>query len=261
MSTKRRALDGVTVLVTRPAGRGEALATGIREAGGEAIAFPVIRTRLDAPGDLLEPGGIDLSRFALAIFVSVPAVESVAESLRLKRDLLRGLPVAAIGPATAQALERSGIRVHFLPSGNADSEGLLAVLSGLPLENRDVVVYRGQQGRVLLENTLTARGARVHAVECYRRERVMNPPMEAFDRWLRAREGILTLTSVEILDALLAILSDDQCESVRRKPVAVLSDRIAIACRERGFSGPVAVARGAGDAAMVNTVYRLHAGS
>lgn len=258
MSIARQALEGASILTTRPDGRGEELAAGIRRIGGRVANFPVIQVRLNATTNLLSPDGIPLSRYSLGIFVSVPAVQAVAAVLSAEREFPEDLPVAAIGPATARTLESFGIDVRYLPVDSPDSEGLLELLSNVALANCDVAVFRGQKGRELLEQSLAAWGARVHPVECYQREPVQNPPTDILSHWLAERTGILTLTSVEILDTFLKVMTAEQRALVYRRPVAVLSERIAMACRDRGFTGPVAVSEGVGPQAMLDTITRLH---
>ncbi len=255
-----RSLETTRVLITRPGNRGAGLAAAVAAGGGEPLVFPVIAIEPGGSDQLLRPGGLDLADHALAIFISVPAVESLVRILGEPAVFPAQLPVAAIGPATAAALEAGGIRVRYLPRNGHDSEGLLAELESLPLDGSNVVLYRGQQGRELLEERLAERGARVHAVESYRRVPAADPPMENLARWLEDDNAVLTLTSVAILDALVDVTPEERQADLRRHPVVALSDRIAKACRERGFSGPVKVALDTGDNDMLEAISEVRGG-
>ncbi len=101
----RPPLEGLRVLVTRPAHQSGALAALIESRGGTAIRLPVIeilpaRDR-DAAGALM--GGLEA--FSLVIFISANAVR---EGLALVDRVPRRARVAAVGEASAAALEQAG---------------------------------------------------------------------------------------------------------------------------------------------------------
>jgi len=101
-----RALQGVGVLVTRPAEQAEGLCAALEEQGAKVFRFPVIEIR--EPGDTTVLQGLlaRLNEFDLAVFISANAVNR-----GLPRALAQGrfpahLRVAAVGRRTAQELER-----------------------------------------------------------------------------------------------------------------------------------------------------------
>jgi uroporphyrinogen-III synthase len=104
------------VIVTRPLGREEPLASRLHELGHEVVLCPL--TRLEPLGD--EP--IDLSGYDWLLVTSVNGAAEVARRAR-------GRPkrVAAIGRGTAAALEEHGFRVDLVPPVSTQ-EGLLAAL-------------------------------------------------------------------------------------------------------------------------------------
>ena len=185
-----------------------------------------------------------LDRFALAIFVSVNSVHALAKTLTDSVRFPAQLAVAAIGQATADALERLGISVRFLPEGSHDSEGLLRALSKMPVEGRNVVIYRGDDGRNVLASGLSQRGAHVYPLESYRRHSSPSPLQESLVKWLDQPKGILLVTSVFILKSLLSRTPVKWQSQLVTRPVVTMSARIASACRAAGFHGLIQVTDG-----------------
>ncbi|HEU0303388.1 MAG TPA: uroporphyrinogen-III synthase [Gaiellaceae bacterium] len=104
------------VVVTRPAGQGEPLASRIEALGHDVVLCPLIR--VDPLGD--EP--VELSGYDWLI---VTSRNGAAELGRRARGLPRR--VAAIGPGTADALALAGLTVDLVPRVSTQ-EGLLAEL-------------------------------------------------------------------------------------------------------------------------------------
>ena len=102
------------ILITRPAGRGEKLASMLRDQGAEVILMPTIKTRII--NDALK--GVSLSGFDWVGFTSVTGVEALFALLANdERDIRELAPakIAAIGPATREALRKHGLKVDYMP--------------------------------------------------------------------------------------------------------------------------------------------------
>ena len=113
-----RPLHGVGVLVTRPRTQAIELVDAIEQQGGNAWCFPVIEiAALDKKQ--VERDVAELAPPDIVIFVSRNAVEY---GIGYSADAL----LAAIGPATANAVESAGRIVDIRPADGYDSEHLLA---------------------------------------------------------------------------------------------------------------------------------------
>jgi uroporphyrinogen-III synthase len=157
-------LRGRGILVTRPREQAAHLARLIEQAGGRAHLFPAIEIE-----DLPPPAALArLHKFDLAVFVSPTAVSKTMDRLEAWPRTLRA---AAVGAGTRRELERHGVRNVISPQGDADSEALLAVSEMQEMTGRRVVIFRGEDGRALLGDTLRQRGAHVEYAACYRRKR------------------------------------------------------------------------------------------
>lgn len=239
-------LAGARVLVTRPAERAEGLVAVLEDEGAEVIRFPVI-----AIEPLAAATAHDAARYDMALFVSPAAVE---HGLRLARAATAPL-VGAVGPGTAAALEHHGIEVAIRARLRSDSEGLLEHpgLAADRVAGRRILIVRGEGGRAHLGASLMARGAAVDYAEVYRRVR----PRVA-DPGAPARCSIVTLTSNEGAENLLALVDERTRRALLQQPLVVAGDRTAQRVRQLGFAGPVAVAGGADDETMGRAVVRLH---
>ena len=143
-------LSGIGVLVTRPAHQAHHLCQLIEAQGGSTIVLPALQINptADRPAIRAAVGPID--RYHLVIFVSANAVRFGGELIAQRRDLR----IAAIGRATAQALNAAGYRVSVVPSTGADSESLLASAGLRHMSGQRVLIVRGKGGRELLGDTL-----------------------------------------------------------------------------------------------------------
>ncbi len=159
------------ILITRPQPSAAALARALGEEGAAALCVPAIEivpsAQLSVDESFCEGGEV-------AIFTSVPAVESFFARLRLARFGGGKVPptVFAVGPATAAALrERGVLEVLLPPQGRFDSEGLLAArpLAAGHIRGRRVWIVKGEGGRRLLGDTLRRRGAIVSELDLYLR--------------------------------------------------------------------------------------------
>jgi uroporphyrinogen-III synthase len=239
-------LIGLTVLVTRPASQAATLCREIEARGGQAIAFPCIKIEPLEAAPLSEP--IDL-----AVFVSVNAVEHGARLIP-KSPTTR---IAAIGRATAAALASFNLPANIVPTSDFDSEALLAD-PGLALTaGARVVIVHGEGGRDLLQQTFLARGLVVETLDVYRRVRpsVDEPGRAALEqRWAEEGIDVVTLTSVETLQNLLALLTDRARDLLRESALLVPSRRIIDAAATAGLRGDLILAPGADDASMLGAL-------
>ena len=225
------ALAGRHVVVTRPAGQSDHMAALIRAAGGEPVLFPALEIT-DAADLRPVIALIDrLEDFHLAIFVSANAVNKALALVRARRDWPPGLRVATVGRGSERALQRGGFAAVIAPVERFDSEGLLDLPELKQVEGRHVLVFRGEGGRELLGETLTARGATVEYAECYRRSRPNIDPAPLLALRARGALDAFTVTSSEGLANLHAMLGEAGGACLRETPLFAPHERIAAAAR------------------------------
>jgi uroporphyrinogen-III synthase len=218
-------LGGLSVLVTRPAQQADGLCERIADAHGRPVRFPTL--------EILGPANKQLARDALQaarhadllIFVSANAVQYAFPLL--PDELPVAIEVAAIGRATAQALDAVGLPATLVPE-RMDSEGLLALAQLQQVDGRSVIVLRGNGGRELIADTLAKRGAKVAQVEVYRRglPQRSGAARNLLAGWDRLVD-VVVATSVAILDNLFVLLGEEGADAVRGTPLVVVSQRLA----------------------------------
>ncbi len=225
-------LAGTGVLVTRPEHQAAGLCRLIEAHGGRAIRFPALE--ITEPGD---PAGVarllaSIGGFDMAIFISPNAV---THGLPLLPEgcLPSTIRIAAVGRGTARALADAGQSVDIFPEARYDSEALLALPAMGSVAGRRILIFRGEGGRTLLGETLTARGADVVYAEVYRRRcpRVDAGPLVA--RWC-SEVDLVTATSNDILENLFSILGESGARLLRDNPLLVISERMAARARALG---------------------------
>lgn len=243
-------------ILTRPAGRNEALAGRLTDAGWSACILPALEIHplFVAAADLPRPADFDM-----VVFVSGNAARQYLEQLARADGLAvwpEGVIAATVGPASAHALRESpvfGANTTVLHPGDDapshDSEALWDVLCGLPQLPGRVLLVRGTQGRDWLGDTLQQHGVAVTRHAAYlRRPAVWDAEASAaLRRWADA--GVYAtwlITSGEGADAVRAAVDGARlaswwqgCRFVLTHPS--LARRVPPGCHDTGVSGMVKI--------------------
>jgi uroporphyrinogen III methyltransferase/synthase len=165
-----RPLDGRTIVVTRAAEQASAFTALLEGDGASVIEAPTIVIEPPESWAALDAALADLRRFTWAIFTSVNGVAMVDRRLRAAGRAWSGFGgtrVAAIGPATAAALEAHGVGAEIVP-GEYRAEGLVERLRGLVGASDRILLPRAVETRDVLVRELRRLGAEVTEVAAYR---------------------------------------------------------------------------------------------
>ena len=244
-------LSGCRILVTRPASQAATLCEAIREAGGDPVAFPVLRivprSAADVAADLAA-----LPKPDVAVFVSRNAVEH-----GLPHVHGAGASLAAVGPATADAIRDAGAHVDIVPADGADSEHLWAEPALADVSGRNVLIIRGESGRELLADSLRKRGATVHYLPVYRREPAALPvaELDAVASALgRGEIDFIVVLSIETMQNLLALLPASGDDLLRQSTLVAPGERVIQGACELVPGMAVCRASGPGASDIVNAM-------
>ena len=249
-----RPLAGWNVLVTRPDGQGDALAALIAEAGGEPLLTPLLAIASvehpDAALRLLHSA----EAWDWLIFISANAVR---HAIRLEGWQTPTARIAAVGEATAAALEAAGLRVDLVPYPQFNSEALLADPRMQAVAGQRILIVRGEGGREHLADVLRERGAEVTYAEVYRRMPVLASAFApALEQLKRGDCEAIVVTSGEALTHLRNLLHQAGLAPSSWPPLAVPGERIAGLAHSQGWTR-VLVADQASDEAIVQSLKRM----
>ena len=275
-----KALDGLHIVVTRPAAQAATLAEMIRAAGGVPVLFPTID--IAALPDLreLDAALAALADFDLAIFVSANAVQhAFARLAALGMSWPAQLRAAATGPVTAARLaahltaqlparaqlpahlpaQLSGQLPNHLPGREAhgvihpperfDSEGLIAELARLKVAPQRVLIVRGTGGREWLVDHFSDAGIAVQTVASYARVRGTAEAAPVLQLLRQGQAAALTVTSSEGGENLMTMLGSEASSITKSVPVFVPHPRIA--ARMRALDCARVIETAGGDAGLM----------
>ena len=167
---ERRPLFGRRVVVTRARAQAGELSARLEGLGAEVREFPTIEVKPPEDFGPLDGAILSLNYFDWLVFTSVNGVEAFLERLRHHGLDLRAIPretrVAAIGPATAEALRGVGLRVDVVPE-EFRAEALIDAVAGESLAGKRVLIPRAKVAREVLPEKLREAGAEVVVPPAY----------------------------------------------------------------------------------------------
>jgi len=159
-------LAGKRILVGRAIKQASALSDLLREQGATVIEIPFIEIKRPRSFAPLDRALRSLHTYDWLVLTSVNGVEVFFSRLeRLRSADLSGLRVAAIGPATRDAIERAGLRVQVMPREYV-AESVVKALRGR-VRGKRVLLVRAKVARDVIPRELRKAGARVDVVEAY----------------------------------------------------------------------------------------------
>lgn len=165
---EQRPLRGQTIAILRPEEQADSVVDQIVEQGGQPLVIPIIEITPPSDWSAVDAVLNRLAEFDWLVFTSVNGVQALFGRLwNLGGDVRRlgHTRLAAIGPATAAALEKFGLRADLVPA-EYRGEALAAALSPL-VAGKQVLWVRANRGRDVLPTALTNAGARFESVVVY----------------------------------------------------------------------------------------------
>ena len=221
----------MNILLTRPFNQVKPLEVLVNECGHQALLFPTLKIEALKGSPLKE-------RYDAVIFISANAVEyglEASSSLDHRHD-----KIFAVGAATAKKLNDYGFKVDAFPQTKASSESLLAMPEVSELSDKDILIFRGKGGRETLREGLGKNNI-VEYIEVYERTqcKIVAFHQTSLTQFLQSDQGVITITSVENLSTLMAMVEKidvGALESIKQYPLAVLSERIKTYAQSVGFN-------------------------
>jgi uroporphyrinogen III methyltransferase/synthase len=167
---ENRPLFGRKVIVTRAREQASDFSALLTSMGASVIELPAIKI-----GPSPDPAAVDraiarLGSYDWIVFTSVNGVSTLLEKILASGGDIRSLGTArlcAIGPATASALEKLGLRVEVVPESYVAEEVAVALKEACDLEGKKIMLPRAEIARKVLPESLRAAGAEVDDVPVY----------------------------------------------------------------------------------------------
>src|SRR5688572_24004972 len=170
---REAALHGRRIVVTRAREQAGDLIRALEERGAVAVPAPVIRIQPIENLGALRAALAGLSAYRWVVFTSQNAVHIVLDRLvawGLRPQVFTATSVAAIGTATADALQQRGVKPALVPDefvGEALAHAMVARAGG-SMAGARVLIPSAEDAREALPAGLRAHGARVEVVPVYR---------------------------------------------------------------------------------------------
>ncbi len=221
-------LFGRRIVVTRARHQAAEFSRRLEESGAWVLEYPTIEIRRLEIADsrLDEVAGADW-----LLFSSVNGVEHFfASYLAAGRDLreLAGVGIAAIGPATAAAVKRRGLKVDVQPL-EYRAEALLEALG--EVRGMRMILARAKVAREVLPEQLRARGAEVTVLPVY--QTVVPPDSSQFTEF--GEVDMVTFTSASTVGNFDRINGGRAAELLAGVKVAAIGPITAAALRDKGI--------------------------
>jgi uroporphyrinogen-III synthase len=239
---KHKALSGMTVIITRAAGQAPELARRLRAEDAKPIALPVIELRPPHSFQPLDSALRHLSRYDWLILTSVNGVAAFFRRLRrleIPRSSLRGIKIAAIGPATRAAIERRGLRVHITPPEYVAEAVVRALKKGIA--GKRVLLVRAAVARDVIPRELRRAGAHVDVVAAYETTLPLRARRQVNELFHRSavRPDVITFTSSSTVCNFLKAASPRIRKELRQVALASIGPVTTATLRKHGLRATI----------------------
>ena len=243
------------ILNTRPAHQQDGLKSLLEAEGAEVLAFPAIEIIESETTDFHRSLVEDIRHYHIALFVSRNAVDGAMRYLQ--RDKLPvDLQLGVIGEGTYRALydQIDDLDVRLIRGQPYNSEGLLAASALQQVAGKNILIFRGQQGRNLLGDELRARGAAVSYCEVYRRK-IPEYDASNFAQLTAKRFPTLAVfTSNEGMVNILNLTSGSSRRKLLDIPWLLISERMRESAVKLGHNATTIIAANANDEGIRETI-------
>ena len=223
MQATLQPLAGRRIIVTRPAGESKLLSSKLNALGATTIEVPTIEIADPADSTPLEKSIRSLTKYDWIIFTSVHGVRFFGKymtNMGISIEILNRLKIAAIGSATAKALQLIGKKADFVPVAYL-TERIASDLGDV--KGRFILLPRANIASKNLPQLLRQRGAIVEEVEAYRTliPRRLTPDLLA--DVLESGIDMVAFTSPSTVHNFVQILNE-------KKPAQSLLKKVNAAC-------------------------------
>lgn len=233
----KRPLFGKKILVTRSREQASALTSELEALGAECLEAPAITIKPMEDFSRIDQAISDMASYSWLIFTSVNGVDQFFGRLRAKGYDARRLGsarVAAIGSATAAALESRGVLADIIPA-EFRAEGIVEALAHEIKPGMRVLIPRAAVARDILPEKLTEYGAVVDVVAVYTTETADTDGRKLCEMLANSEIDLVTFTSSSTVTNLLQLIGDKGPALLSGIETACIGPITAQTCLEHGI--------------------------
>mgnify|MGYP000502924510 FL=1 len=211
---EKKPLYSRSVVVTRAREQASGLAQSLMDLGAEVIQCPTIEITPMADYTELDAALANLADYQWIIFTSVNGVRHFWQRLANAGKDSRALAtckVAAIGPATADALTQHGIAPDFIPDryvAEGVLDGLVARENG-NVRGKRFLLPRAAKAREVLPDELRKAGAVVDVISAYQTVPAAHRKDEVMERIMAGTLDCVTFGSSSTVENFLSLIPAD----------------------------------------------------
>ncbi|MBD2800638.1 uroporphyrinogen-III synthase [Xenorhabdus szentirmaii] len=245
----------MSILITRPAPAGDELVKQLQAVGKTAFSAPLIEIFPGADLPLLSKKLQWLSAGDLVFLLSKNAVDYANEQLiREGRSWPDNLSYYGIGKSTSlRFYHQTGRNILWSEKGET-SEALLQLPTLMHMDNKNILLLRGNGGREVIASTLRNRGGKVDYCECYSRQPVKYLAADFSRHWQQCGIKTLVVTSGEMLQLLYNLVTDSDGKAwLLGCRLIVVSGRLADIARSLGWQA-IKIAKSADNDALMQAL-------
>ncbi|MGE4298790.1 MAG: uroporphyrinogen-III C-methyltransferase [Desulfovibrionaceae bacterium] len=235
---EQRPLLGKGVVVTRAREQASGLTERLDELGACSVQFPTITIKPLADYAPVHAAIDGLADYDWLVFTSINGVKHFWLQLEAKgKDTraLGGCKVAAIGPATAEALAARGVRPDFVPAKYV-AEGVVAGMLELGVKGAKVLIPRAKEAREVLPDELRKAGAAVDILPVYETVLAEERTAEVLDMLRKGEIHYITFASSSTVDNFFTLIAPEEVRKATGVKLACIGPVTAKTLEKHGFT-------------------------
>ncbi|MDU5805503.1 MAG: hydroxymethylbilane synthase [Haemophilus parainfluenzae] len=249
-----RALVGETDGSAIIRAEGKSAVEKLNQAGVVALHLPLLSIEAGAELAQLPTKLNQLKSGDYVFLVSQSAVDFADKTLKdIGFNWRQDLQYFTVGHRTAQHFSCQTECTVRYPITSENTEGVLNLPQMTELTDKNLLILRGNGGRELLREQAALRGATVDTIECYQRTPISYNNEEQTSICIRSGVQTLVVTSLEILQALIEFVPENEQNWLKNCCLVTVSQRIADVAIQQGWHN-VVVSAGADNQSLLNTL-------
>jgi uroporphyrinogen III methyltransferase / synthase len=232
-------LFGRSIAITRAPERAEGMADLLLDLGAEVCEIPTIQLAEPEDWGDVDRAIRDIASFDWVVFTSANGAKRFfARLVGLGLDVreLKGIKIACIGPATAEAVAANCLKVDLVPA-RRDAEGLAESFGTVEgIEDLHFLLPKPEVARETLPNFLRESGATVTEAICYRTVTADSLPPGARGCLKPDSLDLVTFTSPSTVNGFAQLVGQESVEEiVKWLPAGCIGPTTTRAAKEVGF--------------------------